>query len=87
MSVLSRLLSRASAALVLAAVFLVGEAPAQPPKSAPLTLALDATDAPRKLLHARITIPAPPGPTDAALSQMDPRRARPHRAHHRSPPA
>src|SRR5918912_2367946 len=34
---------------------------AQPP-AAPIELALDATEAPRRVLHARLTIPAQPGP-------------------------
>ncbi|MFL6209502.1 MAG: M61 family metallopeptidase [Pyrinomonadaceae bacterium] len=32
------------------------------PPAAPIELALDATDAPRRVLHARMTIPAAPGP-------------------------
>jgi predicted metalloprotease with PDZ domain len=39
-------------------------APASPQRStlAPITVAVDATDAPRKMLHARLTIPVKPGP-------------------------
>jgi predicted metalloprotease with PDZ domain len=42
----------------------VGNAPASPQRStlAPITVAVDATDAPRKILHARLTIPVKPGP-------------------------
>ncbi|HYY41081.1 MAG TPA: hypothetical protein VE775_00025, partial [Pyrinomonadaceae bacterium] len=32
------------------------------PPAAPIELTLDATDAPRKILHARMTIPVQPGP-------------------------
>ena len=35
---------------------------AEPSQSQPLVLSVDATEAPRKLLHARLVIPAPPGP-------------------------
>ncbi len=50
------------AATLLAPAALPAEARAQPAKAPPITLALDATDAPRKILHAKLTIPAQPGP-------------------------
>ena len=36
--------------------------PAQTPGLAPITIAVDATDAPRKILHAQLEIPVKPGP-------------------------
>jgi predicted metalloprotease with PDZ domain len=47
------------------AVSLVPGSPARgadPARSRPIELSLDATEAPRKLLHARLVIPAKPGP-------------------------
>src|SRR5438034_2731510 len=35
---------------------------AEPAQSRPIELSVDATEAPRKLLHARLVIPATPGP-------------------------
>ncbi|HYT91658.1 MAG TPA: hypothetical protein VEL76_23295 [Gemmataceae bacterium] len=61
MSLLGLAGSRALLALTLAATVLAGNARAQAPKS-PLVLTLDASDAPRKILHAEVTIPAVPGP-------------------------
>ena len=44
-----------------------------------VSLSVDATEAPRKIFHARMTIPAKPGTPHSLLSQVDSRRARPHR--------
>ena len=69
------------------------QAPARAqPRAAPsrtaMTLDVDATDAPMKILHATMTMPARPG-DDALLSEMDSRRAhavgpdrQPHRPAH-----
>ncbi len=46
-------------ATLIVACFLLAAAPLH--AQAPITLDLDATDAPKKLLHARLTIPAKPG--------------------------
>ena len=45
--------------LIAACLLLAASALAQKP---PVQLDVDATDAPRKILHARLRIPAPPGP-------------------------
>src|ERR1044071_9814334 len=44
---------------VLGALFVAASAFAQ---SGPISLSVDATDAPRKILHARLRLPARPGP-------------------------
>jgi predicted metalloprotease with PDZ domain len=49
------------ASLLLASLSLFTDVSAQRPQLAPVTIALDATEAPRKILHARLTIPAKPG--------------------------
>ena len=64
-------------------------------QTAPITLSVDLTDAPRKILHATEVMPVTRGPAHRRLSQVDSRRARPdwsHRKHgrllhHRQRPA
>src|SRR5262245_31601997 len=57
---------RAHALRIAVVAVIVGTAPsrlpAQPAKSEAITVAVDASDAPRKFLRATLTIPAPPGP-------------------------
>ncbi len=53
------------------------------PAGRPIVLDVDAREAPRRIFHARLTIPAAPGPLTLVLSQVDPGRARTHGAHHR----
>src|SRR5438105_12015582 len=50
--------------LGLAALLLIpcAAAAAEPSRARPIELSVDATEAPRKLLHARLVIPAAPGP-------------------------
>src|SRR3984893_15428944 len=54
--------------LTVAAIFLVhsqippATAPVGSPPAAAITLSVDATEAPRKLFHARMTMPVSPGP-------------------------
>src|SRR5678815_1677034 len=50
------------AAVTMVASLALGSAGAQPSRSAPpLTLDVDATDAPRKLYHVHLSVPAKPG--------------------------
>ena len=49
-----------------------------------ISIAVDATEAPRKIIHAKLRIPATPGDPHAVLPQVDSRRARPGRPSHRS---
>jgi len=46
--------------------------PRLPTQGAPITLHVDATDAPRKVLHARLRIPAGPGPLTLAYPKWIP---------------
>ena len=55
------LLVRCPSALLLALPF-APLAAAQKQEPAPIELEVDASDAPRHLLHARLVIPATPGP-------------------------
>src|SRR4051794_5581847 len=55
--------SFAPSALLVALVIFAPRAPAADPDPArPIDLHVDATEAPRRLLHAKLTIPAKPGP-------------------------
>src|SRR5262245_25802527 len=47
-------------------------AAAEPVKDRPIELSLDASEAPRKLLHARLVIPAAPGPLTLCYPQWIP---------------
>ena len=46
----------------------------------PIRLRVDASEAPRKIYHAELTIPATPGPAESVLPKVDSRRARTHGA-------
>jgi predicted metalloprotease with PDZ domain len=54
--------SRRALLAVAVAALLAPGASAQPPKARPITVAVDLTESPRKLLKARLVIPAQPGP-------------------------
>jgi len=65
---------RLAAGLGVAALLLVPvSAPAaEPAKDRPIELSLDASEAPRRLLHTRLVIPAPPGPLTLCYPQWIP---------------
>lgn len=52
----------ASAVLPASSLHAAAGAPALAPLSAPIRLSVDAREAPRKIVHARLTLPATPGP-------------------------
>ena len=58
-------------------------APAPASKPRPVTIDLDASEAGRRILHAKLVIPARPGAMTLVLSEVDSRRARPDRSGHR----
>ncbi|HET9257881.1 MAG TPA: hypothetical protein VFO16_22140 [Pseudonocardiaceae bacterium] len=86
LSALSALLPAALLPAVLLPTFafttvgLTPESGTQNPQN--ITIAVDATEAPRKLFHAREVIPVSPGPLTLYYPEMDSGRARAHRPGH-----
>src|SRR5438128_1807814 len=52
----------AAGALSFLALCLAGLSPPASAAAPPIAIAVDASEAPRKIFHARLVVPAPPGP-------------------------
>src|SRR5712692_3097367 len=62
---------------LLAAVVFIGARVAHAQQASPVTLNVDAREAPRRILHARLVIPAAPGPLTLLYPQWIPGEHRP----------